>query len=111
MCSRPPAACESMVAEKGNAGVSCDARGRARENPRGVRATSARHRRGARRSARKGARSPSETTSEIPLPQPSIFRGLDSAYRLVVWSYFTMAASTGHVLVPSTDLDRMFCVV
>ena len=34
-----------MVAEKGNAGVSCDARGGAREIPREVRATSARHRR------------------------------------------------------------------
>ena len=65
----------------------------------------------ARRSARKGGRSPSEMTSERPLLQPSILRGLDSAYRLVVWSYFTMAASTGYVLVPSTDLDRMFCVV
>ena len=65
----------------------------------------------ARRSAGKGARSPSERTSERPLPQPSILRGLDSAYRLVVLSYFTMAASMGHVLVPSTDLDRVFCVV
>ena len=24
---------------------------------------------------------------------------------------FTMAPSTGHVLVPSSDLERMFCVV
>ena len=30
----------------------------------------------ARRSAGKGARSPSERTSERPLPQPSILRGL-----------------------------------
>ena len=59
-----------MVAEKGNAGVSCDARGGARENPRGVRATSARpRRRCARRSARKSARSSSDVGSTPARPR------------------------------------------